>query len=221
MNKHRRGEKYKIGKQVQCALEIPTTEFDDELELEQQPLEPNLDQDPTNDNIQEPKIIEDPTANSAGTPDRISQLHSTLVDMESLFCLKLCSNFHLSQEVIDNVFEYVENIHKTKVEIISETLHDLYGQENSVEVKKVTNTIGLIDANSGVKEHLRTAYRRDQYLKSRYNFIEPQPTLIGYSGNIPYTYYRLPIRETLQRLLSDNSLREEIIHEPLFSSKIV
>ena len=221
MNKHRRAEKYKIGKQVQCASEISTTEFVDELELEQPPLEPNLDQVPTNDNMEEPDIIADPITNSADAPDRISQLHSSLEDMESLFCLKLCSNFHLSQEVIDDIYEYVENIHKKKVEIITETLHDLYVEENYVELKKVTNTIGLIDANSGIKEHLRTAYRRDQYLKSRYNFIEPQPTLIGYWDNIPSTYYRLPIRQTLQRLLSDNSLREEIIHEPLFSSKMV
>ena len=223
INIHRKKKEYTIQKHqsgdcIQTVTEEGIFVADEELHI----LETNANPEPMTGVTEESNLTDnDQPSNVYETTDRISQLHSSLEQMEAMFALKLVAKYLLTQEAIDDIFAFVENVHKSKVEIITDTLSDTFDEENHVEMKKVIETIGLIDENSGLKEHLRSHYRREKLLKSRYDFIEPLKTPIGTWDNEPRYYYRFPVSETLRRMLDDESLREKIIHEPLFSSQLV
>ena len=55
--------------------------------------------------------------------------------MEALFTLKVTANANLSQEVVDEILAFIEDIHKSKLGYIKHQLTGKFGGENSVKVK--------------------------------------------------------------------------------------
>ena len=89
---------------------------------------------------------------------------------------------------------------------------------NCDDIKQVTEKMRLIDNNIGLKSELSTPYKRDQYLKSRFNFIKEERIPLTKKGQKSSFYYYLPIDQSICRLLCDDSLRKYLIKEPIFTA---
>ena len=72
---------------------------------------------------------------------------------------------------------------------------------------------------AGLKDEIATHYKRERHLEKTFQFVEPIKIEVKDKNDVVYFYYYLPIRKTLKRLLSDNSLRPYIIHMPIFSNQ--
>ena len=120
-------------------------------------------------------------------------------------------------EVIDDILEHCEDIHKRKVELINAQLSRLYDDGDGT-MKEAIQNIKFTDSVIGLKTELSTHYRREQYFKQNYNFITPETIPIRKPGEVSSFYYYLPIHLTLGRQLNDVSLRKYIINFPIFST---
>ena len=124
-------------------------------------------------------------------------------------------------EVIDDILEHCEDIHKRKVELLNAQLSRLYDGDGDGTMKEAIQKIKFTDSVIGLKTELSTHYRREQYFKQNYNFITPETIPIRKPGEVSSFYYYLPIELTLGRLLNDVSLRKYIINFPIFSTSKV
>ena len=100
-------------------------------------------------------------------------------------------------------------------QLIKTSLKNHLHEEN---IAKVCDHIDLIDNIVGLKEKVSTHYKREKFFKRRFNFVEPIRVEIGTIRNKVSFCMRLPVAETLYRMLSDDSLRKFIINEPIFST---
>ena len=108
----------------------------------------------------------------------------------------------LSQDLVSEVLAFCNDIHSSKIELINQKLHHRFDSENLVEIDKVTENIKLVDSVTGSKNDLSSHYKREQYIRNNFKFVEPQRITIGNMGNKPQFYYYLPI----QHLKDLNSL---------------
>ena len=127
--------------------------------------------------------------------------------MEGLFALKLASKHLLPREVINDIMRFCGNIHSIKLECISSLLVKNFEKESNVEIEKVADVAKLHDNVLGLKDKLLTDYKREKYFKENFDFIEPQRLSIKIEEVEVGFLYSLPIKETLTRLLADDSLR--------------
>ena len=81
---------------------------------------------------------------------------------------------------------------------------------------KELDKIKLIDNSVGLNDELLTHYKRQKYLHTHFDFIDPEPIPIGTKNNRTSNLYTLPIQKTLGRLIRNESLRRYIIKEPPF-----
>ena len=109
---------------------------------------------------------------------------------------------------------YAESVHAAKLKIITSHLKKDYTDEQNVSIEKVTRDIALIDNVIGLKDQISTNFKRESYLKMKYEFIIPERVVIKTVENKVFFYYQIPIVKSLDRLLKDNSLRRYIIHYP-------
>ena len=163
--------------------------------------------------------ILDNEVQASSSSSQVLRLHSSIEEMERLFALKMMAKHMLPRDVINDMLNFCEDIHSIKVDCIISQLKSNFGSENSVEIKKVTDSIQLHDNVIGLKDQLLTDFKRTRHLKNYFKFVEPVPVLIkkvkDQSRDFlieevpdqPHFYYRLPLRETIARLLSDDSLR--------------
>ena len=147
---------------------------------------------------------------------KLSEMHSSIDKMQAKFFLRLSSKHLLSQEVISDIHSYCEEIHKSKMDFVSLKLQNEFG-ERLVTVSKVIETIKLMDNVTGLKNELSTHYKRDQYFKANFNFIQAEKIILGYTRQIASFYYYKPVQNTLARLINDNTIRQNIIKEPKFN----
>ena len=84
----------------------------------------------------------------------------------------------------------------------------------------VTEAIEVVDNMVGLKDKISTHHMREKYLKSHFNFLEPQEVPIenNTGDNMEPFFYYASVRETLQRLLNDPTLRRYLINNPMFTS---
>ena len=82
-----------------------------------------------------------------------------------------------------------------------------YTDVQNVSIEKVTRDIALIDNVIGLKDQISTNFKRESYLKTKYQFIIPERVVIKTVENKVFFYYQIPIVKSLDRLLKDNSLR--------------
>ena len=129
----------------------------------------------------------------------------------------------VSQELANEVFAFCNDIHSSKIQLINQQLQHRYGSENSGLIDRVVENITRVDRVSGLQLELSTNYRREQYFKSNFNFVEPQRIPIKkLKEEDPQSYYwYLPIKQTMTRLLKDKSLRKYIINQPIFCKQQV
>ena len=69
--------------------------------------------------------------------------------MQAKFALKITSKYVISQETIDEIFAFIKDIHKVKVELLTQHLKYRFGQENSVPISEVITNIKLVDNIAG------------------------------------------------------------------------
>ena len=67
---------------------------------------------------------------------------------------------------------------------------------------------------------ISTHYKRTQYLKKRFEFVEPIRIEIGKIRDKVSFYMCLPVKKTLSRLLNDKSLRKYMINDPVFMHSV-
>ena len=151
-------------------------------------------------------------------PD-INAIHTAIDRVEASFALKVSCKDLLPQDVVNDIFAFCSQIHSMKLEVITSELKELFANKNNVKIQDVTETISLVDHVTGLGNSLTTHYRRDQMLKTKFNFIEPVRVPIGKNDDdVDCFYYSLPISKTLDRLLSDGSVRSLVIHTPTFEN---
>ena len=147
-----------------------------------------------------------------------ASLNANIEKIEALFALKLTSKHLLSREVVNEVMSFCQNIHETKMSLITHHLKKSLIDENNLKIENVTDTIDFLDSVIGLKEQLSTHYKREKALKHKFSFIEPERVSIGKIRNQPSFYYYMPVAKTLARLLKDKTLRKHIINSPVFQS---
>ena len=54
--------------------------------------------------------------------------------MEAMFSLKMTANANISQDVLDDIHAFSEEIHKSKLKYIKDQLTGKFGAENSVKI---------------------------------------------------------------------------------------
>ena len=138
----------------------------------------------------------------------------TVKKSEGAFALKVSSKYTLSREVVNEIFSFSENIHSLKLDVILAQLKLDFGNESNVKIEDVIERVEILDSMIGLKDKLSTHYKREKELERQFNFIEPQRMPIADSET--HFYYYMPVLETLGRLLSDDSVRDHIIHQPTF-----
>ena len=92
-------------------------------------------------------------------------------------------------------------------------------EEGNLKIDDVNETIDLIDHVAGLGENLLTHFKREKILDCRFDFIEPQKSVIGRIKNELCFYYSLPVLKTLSRMMRDDSVREFLIHIPVFEKR--
>ena len=127
----------------------------------------------------------------------------------------------LSQELVNDILTFCNDMHDTKIELLNQSLIHQFGSGSLVKVEKVVEHIKMSNNVTGLKTELSTNWKRNQYFKKNYKFVEPERIIIGHVDGKPRFYYYLPVRSTLSRLLEDNSLRKFIIRQPVFFNKKV
>ena len=154
------------------------------------------------------------------TLSKLSESHSNIERREALFALKLTSKYMLTREAVADILTFCEDIHVSKTELIGEKLTQNFSSPNNIDIQKVTSAIHQYDNVIGLKDQMLTEHKRDKYLKTHFEFLEPVKVLIVGENNQTSFYYRLPVVKTLNRLLQDKSLRKYLIHQPLFTNVI-
>ena len=148
-----------------------------------------------------------PTSNSS-----VFQIHK----LEAMFALKLMAKHMLSQEVVNDIINFSNNIHSSKINVIKTALKR---QNVSEDMTNLCEQIDRIEAISGLNDKISTHYKRLQYLKKRFDFVEPRKIEIGRKRGKVCFYMSLPVTETLSRMLSDKSLRRYIINNLVLPTK--
>ena len=147
----------------------------------------------------------------------IAQMNSDLKRSEVSFALKMTAKHLLSQEALNEIFEFYELNHSKKLDLLTCQLKK--NSEGIDDINKVIDTIRLADNVSGLKDELSTHHRRTNCMKVYFKFIEPLPVPIGHKGEEPSSVmYRMPVKKKLARMLDDNFLRDHIIQQPCFSN---
>ena len=221
INKHRRRKQYNI--KLDTITYDDFEESNDLLENEQSfPLlviQENESQNFQNDEV-DLESASEPAAhleNKSSKITNVSNINNTIQKMEALFALKLSSKHLLSREVVDDIFSFCQEIHSTKMELLTSQAREK--SEDDEKINKTIDTMQLTDNVIGLKDQLSTNYKRDKCLKERFSFIQPEKVHIGViRDNSSSFYYSLPVRETLGRLLKDKSLRRYIINQPIFTN---
>ena len=168
------------------------------------------------DNIENISIISSITNDDQSLGVSTQSLTQALTSMEAMFCLKMCAKHTISREILDDIIQFSEQVHSAKLGIMINQLKKDYSDTDYIE--KVTNDLQLMDNVLGLKEKISTNYRREKYLKQRFKFLEPERIVVKSKENDSETsfYYKISIKESLERLLNDPSLRKFLIHEPAF-----
>ena len=94
-----------------------------------------------------------------------------LNQMESMFCLKLISKHMLPVNVQNEILEYSEDVHAAKLEIIISELKKDFSGCSEINIEKVIDDIILMDNVIGLKDEVSTQFKREKYLKRKFDFI--------------------------------------------------
>ena len=143
---------------------------------------------------------------------------TALKEMESNFSLKMAAKHCLPVHVINEILQFSECVHSTKIDIIILRLKQNYIRKDTIPVDRVTSDIKLLDNVIGLKEQIATDYKREKYFRRMYEFIEPEKIVLQKPNIKPSFFYQLPVTESLKRYLKDSSLRRYLICEPVFSN---
>jgi len=135
--------------------------------------------------------------------------------IEAAFALKLMAKHMLPQDVVSDILAFSGSIHNAKIAAIKASLKKKFDTEN---LTRISREIDVVENNSGLKGKIATHHQRMQLIKKRFEYIEPLRHEIGRIRGIASFYMRLPISKTLARQLTDESLREYIINDPVFAS---
>ena len=216
VNRHRKMKKFKIDKVQENILE--TIESDENFEnySDSEEIQTNSVDSVQIDEVVDTLPLQACEPQSTVHKMSVADMNSDIKRSEAIFCLKMKSKHLLSREALDDLFEFQQKIHSKKVDLLIHQLKEKAEECN--ELDKVIDTLRLTDSVIGLQQRLSTEYRRDDCLKTFFDFITPMLHDIKEIGKQPSFYYSLPIKKTLARLLRDNSLREFIIKEPVFSN---
>ena len=137
----------------------------------------------------------------------LDTLDKLIQHTEGVFALKLDSKHLLPRHVIDEIMSFSNQIHELKLEYINEKLKQNFSDKENVKVGNIVDDIDLIDDAISLKETLSTPYRRDKFLKTKFDFITPERKVIKTVEGVEYFYYSMPVDKILSRFITDDSLR--------------
>ena len=108
-----------------------------------------------------------------------------------------------------------------QMQLFNEKLKQNFSDKENVKVGNIVDDIDLIDDAISLKETLSTPYRRDKFLKTKFDFITPERKVIKTVEGVEYFYYSMPVDKILSRFITDDSLRCGIFGfaSPLVPSK--
>ena len=79
----------------------------------------------------------------------VLDLKNAIEEMQARFVLKITSNTGISQENVDEIIAFSEDIHNSKMELIIHQLKYRFGEENSIAIKDIIENIRLVDNVAG------------------------------------------------------------------------
>ena len=192
MSGHKRRSEFRL---KDCnVIETPVVVFSESTNSDLPPaplLEIDIDADTISDNLQE-NVVSDlapapclaKASSSFSTPSvscNIPELNSTIKKSEALFALKCSSKYLLTREQVNDIFSFSGQMQSLKLELIKAYLHEQHADENDLNIRKVTETIDLINHVAGHQpDQLLSHYMREKILHMNFEFIEPKVTRIGY-----------------------------------------
>ena len=138
--------------------------------------------------------------------------------MMGMFTLKLMAQYSLPEHVIDDIISFSSRVQTAKTDLITDILKKRYSDHQSIE--NLCSEIEILGKNVGQGNDIATHFKREKYIANNFDYVKPERIPIE-NPNGPNSFYMsLPIKKTLRRLLSDQSLRDYIIHYPVFSARL-
>ena len=138
--------------------------------------------------------------------------------MEAMFSLKLMSKFMLPQDQINDILFFSTSIQNAKLDIIKQSLQNNYSSEEKIQ--EICRDIDIVGSAAGLGEKISTHYKRQQYIQTHFDYVQPRRQPIKNAEGIEVAFYMdLPIYETLRRFLADPTLRRYIIKDCIIPAK--
>ena len=167
--------------------------------------------EPTNLQISETAQTSNPTSSGA---QNLSVFDTQR--MEGIFALRLMAKHSLAQDVIDDIFNFSQTIHVSKMSLIKTSLQKLYVDDQNIQ--NICRDIDILDSATTLGDKIATHYMREQYISMRFDYIKPRRQEIKTEDKISF-YYDIPVVETMARFLRDPTLRRYIIKEVGFPAR--
>uniref|UniRef100_A0ABD2XNP3 C2H2-type domain-containing protein n=1 Tax=Trichogramma kaykai TaxID=54128 RepID=A0ABD2XNP3_9HYME len=126
------------------------------------------------------------------------------------FYLKLESEFLLPASTIQYIVTHLKNIHEQGKELFCNQFKE-YLRQSNVDPNLIENYCLKLFENNPYAEcdnHLMTDYKRKQFYKKNFDYVDPVKEDIDKNENTFFAY--VPILETLKKVFADNSVKNEL-----------
>ena len=142
----------------------------------------------------------------------------------ALFYLKLTAKHHVPVSTVQLVIQEMQSMHALSQNCLKQHIEGTLREKliPEPEINDITEHILSNDIFNSVHAErgpLSTEYRRKQYYKEHFNYVNPISILLGYDkDNIKRYFEYVPIIETVETLLKDPSLKAQFIN-PILPEK--
>ena len=91
-----------------------------------------------------------PAIPKSETGENLLKKHSAIAQMQALFALKITAKHGMSQETINEVISFSEDIHDIKMELILQQMEYRFDDDTPVPIQDIIENIKLVDNVTGM-----------------------------------------------------------------------
>lgn len=145
----------------------------------------------------------------------------------SLFFVKLMSHHLVPESVVDVISRELQNINATSQiyleQNISAALNNSgISSDHIVSVMNAVRDSDMIKCCLDEGGSLHSTHRRSTYLETQFHYVQPESIYVGInSHNKPRYCYYVPVKKSLQALLSDSSVLHQCLTTRFENSNIL
>lgn len=183
-------------------------------------LDSELNRDVVNESSQDQQ-----NANSSESDDETSAEENTelFVKNLALFYLRLYAKHHVPASTVQTIIEEMQATHSisqnyVKRHVRSKLIEMSVGEEVVEQVAHEFIPSDIFSSVHSDKGLLSTEYRRKQYFKTHLSYVAPITINLGFdNNNVKRQYEYIPIIETIQELMKDQSVKSQF-ENPIIST---